>query len=292
MSTTNTITMSFNDISPHVRYVNLIQCSYDWIVGPRVIYDHEFVYIHGGKGTIEIDNVCYKVVPGDLFFYGPLVNHTLASDQEDPFFISGIHFDFTKKYKDRPFPLGSLIIENFREELVTERVNFTDFSGFPTHINLSSEPQIRNLIIEMAKEYEGGKIYYNNYLNSLFSLFVTAAARHIVNRNSKVEIKEGILNQIIEFIQNNYNKNLSNEDIGEKFHFHPNYLNQLMVAHTGVSLHQYLVDFRIKKAVEMILNSNLTVSEISQTVGYDNVYYFFTLFKKKTGFTPSEIRNF
>ena len=59
---------------------------------------------------------------------------------------------------------------------------------------------------------------------------------------------------------------------------------------TGISPIEYIQQFRIVKAAEQLLQTNQSIKEISAAVGIENPEYFSTLFKKKTGFTPTEYR--
>ena len=59
---------------------------------------------------------------------------------------------------------------------------------------------------------------------------------------------------------------------------------------TGISPIEYIQQFRIVKAAEHLLHTNQSIKEISTAVGIENPEYFATLFKKKTGFTPTEYR--
>lgn len=286
----HTMMMEFRDITPHVRYVNLMQCPSLFIEGPRKIYDHQLVYVHKGQGFIDIDGISYTALPGDLFFYGPSVTHTFVADKENPYLLSGIHFDFTRGNREKLFPIGPFSAAQFKEELALESVDFLDFTGIPPYLNLSEDIRVKEIILEMVDEYTHGRIYAEAYINGLFVKLLSIIGRHITVRHQGIAIKESVINQVIKFIHDNYNANLTNEIIGERFHFHPNYLNQLMVAHTGVPLRQYLIDLRIKKAMELILNTNMSISEISEGVGYEDMHYFSRLFKKKTGFAPSQIK--
>jgi len=54
-----------------------------------------------------------------------------------------------------------------------------------------------------------------------------------------MEGRDIVLSQIVQFIQSHYNENLTNEDLEEIFHFHPNYLNQMMLIHTGMTIHRF-----------------------------------------------------
>ena len=282
--------ISFFEISPNVRYVNLLQCSPDFHEGPRMIYDHQFIYVHKGKGVIEIDGMRYQAVPGDLYFYGPAEVHTFISDANDPFLLSGIHFDFTRNFVDRQFPIGPFGLNCFSCDLITEHVRFNDFSGFPRRINLFFDSKVSELILEMVKEFDEGSIYSGSYINGLFSAWLSLVARHINLGKNGASFRKSVIDQVIKYIHEHFNEQLSNEDIGKHFHFNPNYLNELMVAQTGVSLRQYIINFRMKKALNLIINSNLSISDIARAIGYNDIHYFSRIFKKKTGYSPEKIR--
>jgi len=283
--------MYFNELNPHVRYLNLLQCTPGFTDGHRRIYDHQFIYVHKGKGRIEIGEKMYSAITGDVFFYGPGVVHTFYADEVDPFILTGLHFDFTNHFKTLPFPIGPFATHLYKEELATETIEFVDFIGFPEHINLSAHTRLRELIFEMLKEFEEGRIYSAGYINSLFHAFLIIISRNVLMSKVDPNSKDEIVTEVIRFLQDHYAENPSNECIAEIFHFHQNYLNQLMVANTGVPIRQYLIDFRIRKALDMLLNTDSSIKEIAKNVGYEDLHYFSRVFKKKTGLTPSQVKS-
>lgn len=284
------ISIAFQEIAPNLRYINLLQCTPDFSEGPRMIYDHQFIYVHKGKGFVEVAGQRYCALPGDLFFYGPGTLHTLVADPQDPFLLTGLHFDFTQNFRFRPFPIGPFHPEYFQEDLTTERVDFTDFCGFPSHMNTADDQTLAELIFTMLQEFNSHKLFHAPLINGLFSAWLCRVARHVSVREKNMDSKDEIIGKVLRFIQDHYNKNLTNEIIGAKFNFHPNYLNQLIMAHTGVTLRQYVINLRIKKAMDMLVNAHMSIAETCSEVGYDNVHYFTRLFRKKTGFTPGSIK--
>jgi AraC-like DNA-binding protein len=281
----------FNELNPHVRYVNLLQCSPGFSDCLRRIYDHQMVYVHKGKGRIKIGEKMYTAKTGDVFFYGPGVSHSFYADEVDPYLLTGFHFDFTSHYKTLLFPIGPFATHLYKGELATETIEFADFIGFPEHINLSAHTRLRELIFEMLKEFEEGKIYNEGYINSLFHAFLIIISRNVLIREVDPNSKDEVVNQVIRFIQDHFTESLTNECIAARFHFHQNYLNQLMVAHTGVPIRQYLIDFRIRKALDMLLNTRFSIIEIAKKVGYEDSHYFSRVFKKKTGLTPAQVKS-
>lgn len=282
--------LRFDEINPHVRHINLLQCCAGFIEGPRRIYDHQFVYVHKGRGRMEIAGHMHTALPGDLFFYGPGVVHAFYADQEDPYLLSGIHFDFTGDYRGLSFPIGPFGLQAYREYMMTREIEFTDFGGFPPRTGLHANTRVRELILEMYHEFEGGRIYGREYINGLFKTFLAIAAREILFSKIEPDSKNDTVSSVIRYIQEHYSEDLTNESIAARFHFHPNYLNQLMAAHTGIPLRQYLIDFRIRKALDMLLHTRLSIAEISGKIGYRDLHYFSRVFKKKTGMTLVQVR--
>jgi len=100
-----------------------------------------------------------------------------------------------------------------------------------------------------------------------------------------------IIHDAEKYINNNYNHPLSLKDVADFVHINPTYFSYLFRQVKGYTFKSYLTQLRIKKAKQLLLNSSLTVSEISQLIGYDDSNYFSRVFKRVTGFPPSLYRN-
>lgn len=94
----------------------------------------------------------------------------------------------------------------------------------------------------------------------------------------------------IDFLQENYNRNLSLEEICEHLSVSKNYFSYLFRRDTGVSLWAFLTEIRINRARLFLENTDWKNYEVAYNVGYDNPSYFNKLFKKYTGETPNEYR--
>ncbi|MOA54707.1 HTH-type transcriptional activator Btr [compost metagenome] len=73
-------------------------------------------------------------------------------------------------------------------------------------------------------------------------------------------------------------------------HIHPFYLGQLFQKETGESFSDYLNAFRIKKAQKLLKTTNMKTSDISRSAGYLEPGYFYKMFKKYTGMSPTAYR--
>ena len=68
-------------------------------------------------------------------------------------------------------------------------------------------------------------------------------------------------------------------------------LRRLFRQNTGLSPGEYKNEFRVKRACAMLMSGNLAIAEISDVLGFDNVYYFSKVFKKIMGVSPGSFRD-
>jgi two-component system response regulator YesN len=99
------------------------------------------------------------------------------------------------------------------------------------------------------------------------------------------------MKRILNYIHKNYNKELKLELLAEIFNYNSAYLGKMFKNYTGESFNVYLDKVRIYKAKEMLLNNDLKVYQVSEKVGFSNIDYFYSKFKKYVGTSPKEFRN-
>lgn len=282
--------MNFRDIDPYVRYINYLSFKPGMSTGQRIIFDHQFLFIYRGKGFIDIEGIRYPASQNDLFFYGPRTVHNIIADKYDPFTVTGIHFDHTCDNTDKWVFITPPDNPEINSHPEYKEVVFKDFDGFPPHMNLSGAPEIKNILLKMVDEYNRRQRFFETNLKGLFLTFLSIISRLIINKREGIEGSEQLTTEIIKYLQENYMEDLSNKKLAAQFYFHPNYLNHIIVTNTGKSLHQYLMDIRIKKAISMLLNTQISISEVALAVGYSDTHYFSRIFKRKVGFTPNQVR--
>jgi two-component system response regulator YesN len=127
--------------------------------------------------------------------------------------------------------------------------------------------------------------------NNQFGLWLTKKIELILeSHNYKENIKhKKTADKIIEYIHEHYSEEITLEELAEIVLISRNYLCFIFKKVTGETFNQYLTRVRIEKAKEMILEGKWLIYEIAEKVGYKNIPYFSTLFKKITGNTPSAL---
>ena len=98
-----------------------------------------------------------------------------------------------------------------------------------------------------------------------------------------------IFEEVCDYMQSHY-QDINTQELMDLFHFQKDYFNRLIKKKTGMTYSEYLQNIRLKKAKTMLLETNLSVSEIAEQVGYHNKGYFYKIFTEKFGMTPAKYR--
>lgn len=98
-----------------------------------------------------------------------------------------------------------------------------------------------------------------------------------------------VMKQVLDFINRHYYENLKLESLAELFKYNSGYLGKMFKQHTGENFNTYLDKVRIRHAIEL-LGEGLKVHQVADRVGYANVDYFHSKFKKYVGESPSSFK--
>ena len=108
--------------------------------------------------------------------------------------------------------------------------------------------------------------------------------------SNKDESRHYIVNSAISYINKNISDGISLEKVAEQIYVSPEYLSRLFKKETGMNFKEYIIDCKMKKAMEMLSDPQHKVYEISKQLGYKTVGFFSKVFQKYAGCTPSEYR--
>lgn len=169
---------------------------------------------------------------------------------------------------------------------------------------------IRLKILEFAlwaehMAYEKGGMTYRfnartNYLPELMAMTdydqmrkwfeekITTACQNILSK--RAERSGRIIELSKEYIQNNFDKDISLDDVSRVVNISPYYFSKIFKDGTGENFIEYLTNIRIDKAKELLSSTDYSMKEICCMVGYSEPNYFSRSFKKNVGVTPTEYK--
>ena len=159
----------------------------------------------------------------------------------------------------------------------------------PNFIDFSNTDRIRQIFESMSAYYQRGTresavMLYSLVLELVYILDKNAASQqtsHNAKNNNHKTIEE-----TISYIKNNLTAELSLETLSERASFSAIYFHKLFKASTGRTLHEYIEEQRIKKSINLLVTTNMTLSEIAYECGFSSQSYFSYAFKRNMGITP------
>lgn len=105
-----------------------------------------------------------------------------------------------------------------------------------------------------------------------------------------MDAQNSLCEKMLRYIHQHYNEPLTLAHLASIFYMNPVYMGRMFSKNVGVTFTEYLKSYRIKMAMQMLSRRNMSVLEVSKAVGYQNLNYFFRVFKTHVGATPSEFR--
>lgn len=144
--------------------------------------------------------------------------------------------------------------------------------------------------------------YTDNFKNILNATLKTPSVKYYNSMNDMLDITDSdadfesqstgsVVSNILSYINENYDKDLSLRELTKIFPFNPSYLSAVISKSTGKTFIEILTSVRMEKAAEFLVNTDYSISSICTMVGYTNRTHFYNLFQKHYGMTPKEYRN-
>lgn len=99
-----------------------------------------------------------------------------------------------------------------------------------------------------------------------------------------------LVEQTIAYVRTNLDKPISRESITNELHISEGHISHLFKKETGFSLTEYITNMRIEKAKKLLSDSNISITDICEQIGYNYQAYFTKIFKEKTGVSPMQYR--
>lgn len=112
----------------------------------------------------------------------------------------------------------------------------------------------------------------------------------VKEQRENVSTSSPLARRMAEYLLSHYTEDLSLKTLGALLKGNPAYLGQIFRRDTGKSFSEYLKDIRVAKAKELLKEGRYSAQEISSRVGFSNVTYFTSVFKKETGLSPAEYK--
>lgn len=277
--------MEFREIHPYVRFARYHM--YDVRKPTLCPYDCRLFYVEDGAAEITADGITYTVHSGDVVMIHTGIIYRVAPEN-DKTKILAFNFDFTFESSGLTIPVPPDSPELFEEKNIISPVTFSDRTEFNRAVCVKNMAKGHELLREAEKEYKKNLLFSDTLAGAYLGQFLALCARKLAD--PLAEAGSTATDRIISYLHKNYKQNITNEWLAKEFNYHPNYINSLIRARTGMPLHRYFLSVRIRRAITLLETTDLSVTEIAREVGFCDVSYFSNYFRKVTGRAPKYYR--
>ena len=258
-------------LNPHLLYAGELNKSDAWREEPHAHEFCELLFIVEGNGTITANGKQKPFKRGDIVIYDPGVEHFEQSRGKDAiliYFFAVDMFKITDLQEGHLMPPGYDFIYNTGER----------FDEFLT--------MFKNIIYECKHT----KAFFGEIASCLAKVTMLGVLRTANRTENELSKNNKTVEKAVEYINNNYSKNISLETVAEQCYVDKYHLSHMFTKALGVSVGKFIKDLKIAKAKRLLETTSYTVSVIAEKTGFDDSSYFSRMFKSAVGCSPLQYR--
>lgn len=191
---------------------------------------------------------------------------------------------------------AAALVESFCKDLKKhdfEQVNNIKNILFKLALVLFNEAEAMRIDLN---ESECGSKYLWDIISSFQTLdeieeYLIGGIRSTFRRTGDLNLQSRTVNEVVKYIRENYNRDLTVKILAEHVFLTPTYLSYLFKRMTGQTISEYITGTRIEKSKAYLVNKRLKLFEVAKCVGYSDPNYYAKTFKRMIGLNPSEYRD-
>ena len=192
-------------------------------------------------------------------------------------------FDLTDEFSDCDLP-RPVTPSDFKAELCHAPASAAPFDKYIHIEDMESE---RDRIIELCNIFTSGE--------GLYLAEISAAVKGLLVKIAETVDEHALPTRMVSaldaYIRENIGDEISNTEIGAIFGYHPFYVSKMLKDKKGITLRQYVIQYRLKLAKRLLELTAKTIGEIADETGFTDASYFTKTFREAFGQTPKEYRN-
>ena len=233
---------------------------------------YELYYLEDGERYHMIQDDMYTMKPGELILFSPYILH--------------------RSYGDENVPFRRLVLYFHRNEVESQELLEALDSGNGLYHPESRVRQILHQMLEtLLREQNDYSELKKGYRHTVLNMLLFAIVLQLHRKKPSPKKDYNRMSQVIGYIHNHYQEDISLEELARRFYISPYYLCREFKRHTNSTVIQYVNITRVMNAQRRFMETDKNITEICGETGFSNLTHFNRVFKSVTGMTPSGYRN-
>lgn len=251
-------------------------CTPSHLFGPAKRNHYLFHYVVSGSGTLFSDDSkgmtqTYYIKSNQGFMIFPNQINTYIADEKIPWEYIWIEFD------------------GLRVKSLLEVAGITK----DTPVYHARFRELRELMMNemeyIVKNSDSSPFHLIGHLYLFLDYLVRSASAFKIATGSK--LRDFYIHEALEYIEHNFQNDISVEKISEVCGLNRSYFGKIFKEAVGKTPQEFILNFRMAKASELLKLTKLNIADIGNAVGYENPLHFSRAFKNIYGISPREWRN-
>lgn len=269
--------MNFAKLNPYIRTAGIVD------VARRsdecIAYDARIFYMISGEASLTLDGKKTKLIGGNLVYVPAGTKYKFKASR---FLMAVISFDLTADFCDTEAK-SPTSPESFDSSLIHK----CDIPPFDKVIRLEDADDERESFTEIAEIATSADGEWRAEISAMLKLILIRLAA----MTDETALPPRMVKNLDSYIRENRRDEISNTEIGAIFGYHPFYVSNKLKEAKGVTLRQYIINYRMKLAKRLLELTDKSVGEIAEEAGFKDASYFTKSFKASFGMTPKDFRN-
>lgn len=240
---------------------------------------NEIFYIKSGECSLFMQHSIYRLRAGDMAIIstGTIHKTTYLSTCEHERIVLDFKDEHIKEITDR---YG----ENIFNELLGKKV-----LSFTSKQKKYLEDLLDKMILELEQPDNFSDAFLNTYLVE-FILFLIRYQSRTTHIYKTMDLENESIQRAADYIFHNYDKPITLTEMANMLHLNRTYFSKKFKQATGIGFKEYLTRIRIRRAEQLLLESNMSITEIAFACGFTDSNYFGDAFRHINGVSPLAYR--
>ncbi len=260
----------------------------------KFTYTYRIIYVTEGTLRLRTESGDLCCNEGGLIFLPPGISYCTEFKSE----TVRLYHLFFDLYNPRGeaeaavFPPGGVFMTGLADIKLSAHPEVSDATFLNSPTVVTSIKHASERFERILHEYTDNRPYCRLRTGAMLTELLVDAARAQESTGKAGHSQNPAVKPIIDYIKQNYTGKITCQGIAGVFHYHPNYVTYLIRQATGMTVRGFITSLRVAEASRLLDETNMSVTDIAQSLGFYDSSHFCNVYYHTTGCTPRGSRHY